>query len=36
LATVIDCYSRRLVGWGLADHMRSHLVTDALKMALAI
>lgn len=34
-ATVIDCYSRRLVGWALADHMRTDLVTDALKMALA-
>lgn len=34
LATVIDCYSRRLVGWALADHMRTDLVTDALKAAL--
>jgi transposase InsO family protein len=34
LATVIDCYSRRLVGWALADHMRTDLVTDALKLAL--
>jgi transposase InsO family protein len=34
-ATVIDCYSRKLVGWALADHMRTDLVTDALKMALA-
>ncbi len=33
LATVIDCYSRRLVGWALADHMRTELVTDALEMA---
>jgi len=30
LATVIDCYSRRLVGWSVADHMRKSLVTDAL------
>lgn len=30
LATVIDCYSRRLVGWAVADHMRTSLVTDAL------
>jgi hypothetical protein len=25
LATVIDCYSRRLVGWSVADHMRTSL-----------
>lgn len=35
LATVIDCYSRRLVGWALADHMRTELVEDALKAAAA-
>ena len=35
LATVIDCYSRRLVGWSIADHMRTDLVTDALKAAAA-
>ncbi len=35
LATVIDCYSRRLVGWALADHMRTELVEDALKDAKA-
>ncbi len=33
LATVIDCFSRRLVGWSIADHMRTSLVTDALKAA---
>jgi len=33
LATVIDCYSRRLVGFSIADHMRTSLVQDALKMA---
>ena len=33
LATVIDCYSRRLVGWAVADHMRTELVEDALKAA---
>lgn len=33
LATVIDCYSRRLVGWSVADHMRTSLVEDALKNA---
>jgi transposase InsO family protein len=35
LATVIDCYSRRLVGWSVADHMRTELVADALKAAQA-
>jgi transposase InsO family protein len=33
LATVIDCYSRRLVGWAVADHMRVELVEDALNAA---
>ena len=33
LATVIDCYSRRLVGWSVADHMRTSLVLDALRNA---
>jgi transposase InsO family protein len=32
---VIDCYSRRLAGWAVADHMRTELVTDALKAAQA-
>ena len=35
LATVIDCYSRRLVGWAVADHMRTSLVEDALQAAAA-
>jgi transposase InsO family protein len=35
LATVIDCFSRRLVGWSIADHMRTELVTDALTAAAA-
>ena len=33
LATVIDCYSRRLAGWAIADHMRVDLVADALTAA---
>ena len=33
LATVIDLASRRVVGWALADHMRTDLVADALQMA---
>src|SRR5664280_2346554 len=35
LATVIDLASRRIVGWSLADHMRTELVEDALQMAFA-
>jgi len=34
LATVIDLSSRKVVGWALADHMRTELVSDALKMAI--
>ncbi len=33
LATVIDCFSRRRVGWSIADHMRTELVADALRAA---
>ena len=33
LATVIDCCSRRVAGWAIAEHMRTELVTDALKAA---
>ena len=34
LAVVIDLCSRRIVGWSLADHLRSDLVLDALRQAL--
>ena len=34
-AFVIDAFSRKIVGWQLATHMRTDLVLDALKMALA-
>jgi transposase InsO family protein len=34
LATVIDGFSRRMVGWSVADHMRESLVIDALQMAI--
>jgi transposase InsO family protein len=34
LSTVIDCFSRRLVGWSIAEHMRTELVEDALRAAL--
>ena len=35
-AFVIDCFSRMVVGWQLAAHMRTDLVLDALKMALGL
>jgi hypothetical protein len=35
LATVIDVFSRRVLGFALADHMRASLVCDALEMAVA-
>ena len=35
LATVIDCCSKKVVGWSIADHMRAELVEDALKNAAA-
>jgi putative transposase len=36
LAFVLDCFSRMVVGWQLASHMRTTLVLDALGMALGI
>ena len=35
LAVVIDAWSRRVVGWAMASHLRTELVLDALNMALA-
>jgi putative transposase len=35
LASVMDCYSRRIVGWAMADNLRADLVIDALTMAVA-
>ena len=35
LAVVIDLFSRRVIGWCLADHMRSSLVTAALDQAIS-
>jgi putative transposase len=32
-AAVLDVYSRRIVGWSIADHLRTELVLDALDMA---
>jgi len=34
LATVIDLYSRKIVGWSMSDSMKTTLVNDALLMAL--
>ncbi|TFD39919.1 IS3 family transposase [Cryobacterium sp. TMT1-19] len=36
LATVIDAHSRRVIGWVIADHMRTDLIQDALVMAMAL
>jgi transposase InsO family protein len=35
LATVIDLFSRRVIGWSLAEHMRTSLISDALTSAVA-
>lgn len=35
VAVVLDVFSRRVVGWSMADHMRAELVASALGMALA-
>jgi transposase InsO family protein len=34
LAAVEDLYSRRVVGWSMADHLKSRLVVDALELAV--
>lgn len=34
LAVVMDLFSRRIVGWAMAEHMRTELVCDALAMAV--
>ena len=34
LAGVLDCFSRKIVGWSMADHLETDLVSDALTMAL--
>jgi putative transposase len=33
-AFIIDCFSRRIVGWQLAHHLRAELALDALEMAI--
>ncbi len=34
LAVVLDLHSRRVIGWSMADHLRTELTLDALKMAI--
>ena len=34
LAVVVDAFSRRVVGWSMANHLRTELVLEALNMAL--
>lgn len=34
LAVVVDAFSRRVVGWAMATHLRTELVVDALNMAI--
>jgi putative transposase len=34
LAFVLDAFSRRVVGWSMANHLRAELVLDALNMAI--
>ncbi|MCY0951377.1 IS3 family transposase [Streptomyces sp. H27-S2] len=35
LTTGLDCFSRKVVGWSIAGHMRTGLVADALRMAVS-
>lgn len=35
LAIVLDAFSRRVVGWAMATHLKTELVLDALNMAIA-
>lgn len=35
LAVILDAFSRKVVGWAMADHLRTELALDALEMALA-
>ena len=35
LAVVLDAFSRRIVGWSMAIHLRTVLVLDALNMAVS-
>ena len=35
LAIVLDVFSRKVVGWAIANHLRTELVLEALNMAIA-
>jgi putative transposase len=35
VAVVVDAFSRRVVGWSMAGHLRTELILDALDMAIA-
>jgi putative transposase len=35
LSTLLDLFSRKVIGWGVADHLRTPLVSSALEMAVA-
>jgi transposase InsO family protein len=35
LAAILDAFSRRVVGWAMAEHLRTELALEALRMALA-
>jgi putative transposase len=35
VAVMLDAFSRRIVGWSMADHLHNELVLDALDMAIA-
>jgi putative transposase len=34
LAVVVNAYSRRVVGWAMADHLRTELILDAVSMVI--
>ncbi len=34
LATVIDCHTKAVVGWSMANHMKTTLISDAIDMAV--
>jgi len=36
LCSILDVFSRRLLGWSLAEHMRTELCTDALQAAAMV
>ena len=35
LTIVLDVFSRKVVGWAMANHLRTELVLEALNMAIA-